>query len=38
MKECNNTTCNKGNSGFLIIIVLYILIAIMLSSSYRYNF
>lgn len=39
--ECNNnsqnTTCHTGN-GFIILIVLYILLAIILGSSIRNNY
>ena len=32
----NETTTNKGSNGFLIIIVLYILLAILISGSIYY--
>lgn len=36
---CDNnvSNCNNG-SNFLIIVVLYILLAIMLSSAFRFNY
>ena len=34
----NNVNCNNGGrSNFLIIVVLYILLAIIVGSAYRYN-
>ena len=31
---CNTHTCSSGGSGFLIIVVLYILLAIILGSCF----
>ncbi len=31
---CNTNTCSSGGSGFLIIVVLYILLAIILGSCF----
>ena len=33
---CQENTCHNGRSGFLIIIVLYILLAIILGSCMTY--
>ncbi len=30
---CGENTCHRGNNGYLIILVLYILLAIILGSS-----
>lgn len=33
---CQENSCNKGRSGYLIILVLYILLAILLGSYVTY--
>lgn len=35
---CDNNVSCGNNSNFLIIVVLYILLAIMLSSAFRFNY
>lgn len=34
--SCNNTSSHKGNTGLLIVIVLYILLAIILGNAFLY--